>query len=64
MLAFVRKHQVLLTSCFCLFLSLYILTAAARGRLKADPIGPALLWFLRPLQIGVQAPSEKSNRRL
>ena len=52
MLAFVRKNQVLLSSCFCLLVSLYILTAAARGQLKNDPLGPALLWLLRPLQIG------------
>jgi rod shape-determining protein MreC len=54
MLAFLRKNQVLLSSCFCLLLSLYILTAAARGQLKSDPIGPVLLWFLRPFQIGAQ----------
>jgi rod shape-determining protein MreC len=36
-------------------LSLYLLTAGARGQLKYDPIGPALLWFLRPLEIGAQA---------
>jgi rod shape-determining protein MreC len=55
MLAFLRKNQIPLASCFCLLLSLYILTAAARGRLKSDPIGPALLWFMRPLQIAAQA---------
>lgn len=54
MLAFLRKNQVLLSSCFCLVLSLYILTAAARGQLKRDPIGPLLLWFLRPVEIGAQ----------
>jgi rod shape-determining protein MreC len=51
MLAFLRKYQVPVTSCFCVFLSIYIMTAAARGYLKTDPLGPALLWFLRPLQI-------------
>jgi rod shape-determining protein MreC len=54
MLAFVRKNQILLSSCFCLLLSLYILTAAARGQLKSDPIGPVLLWLLRPVEIGTQ----------
>ncbi len=52
MLAYLRKNQVLLSSCFCLLLSLYILTAAARGQIKSDPIGPLLLWALRPLQLG------------
>src|SRR5947209_18974213 len=55
MLAFFRKNQVLLSSCFCLLLSLYILTAAARGQLRNDPIGPILLWVMRPLQIAAQA---------
>ena len=51
MLAFLRKYQIPLSSCFCLLLSLYILTAAARGQLKNDPVGPLLLWLMRPLQI-------------
>jgi len=55
MLAFLRKNQILLSSCFCLLLSLYILTAAARGQLKNDPIGPMLLWIMRPLQIAAQS---------
>ena len=55
MLAFLRKNQILLSSCFCLLLSLYILTAAARGQLRNDPIGPILLWVMRPLQIAAQA---------
>lgn len=54
MLAFLRKYQVPVTSCFCVFLSIYILTAASRGSLKHDPVGPALLWFLRPLQLALQ----------
>ena len=54
MFAFLRKNQILLSSCFCLLLSLYILTAAARGQLKNDPIGPILLWIMRPLQIAAQ----------
>ena len=55
MLAFLRKNQVLLSSGFCVLLSLYILTAAARGQLKQDPVGPILLWLMRPLQLGAQA---------
>lgn len=54
MLAFLRKNQILLTCYFCLLLSLYIVSAAARGQLKSDPIGPLLMWLLRPWQIGVQ----------
>ena len=54
MLAFLRKNQILLSSCLCLLLSLYIMSAAARGQLR-DPVGPALLWTLRPLQLGVHA---------
>ncbi|MBI2088586.1 MAG: rod shape-determining protein MreC [Deltaproteobacteria bacterium] len=55
MLAFLRRNQVLLSSCLCVFLSLSILAAAARGRLRADPVGPLLLTFMRPLQIGAHA---------
>ncbi len=54
MFAFLRKNQVLLTSYFCLLLSLYIVSAAARGQLKSDPIGPVIMWLLRPWQVGVQ----------
>jgi rod shape-determining protein MreC len=54
MFAFLRKNQILISSCFCLLLSLYMLTAAARGQLMRDPIGPALLWLLRPVEIGAQ----------
>ena len=54
MFAFLRKNQILLSSCFCLLLSLYILSAAARGQIKNDPIGPILLWLLRPLQVAAQ----------
>ena len=54
MLAFLRKYQIPLSSCFCLLLSLYILTAAARGQLKNDPVGPLLLWLMRPLQIAAR----------
>jgi rod shape-determining protein MreC len=62
MFAFVRKNQIFLSSCFCLILSLYILTAAARGQLKNDPIGPVLLWIIRPLQIGAQATTRWIDR--
>lgn len=58
MFAFLRKNQILLSSCFCLLLSLYILTAAARGQLKNDPIGPLLLWIMRPLQIAAQTTTD------
>lgn len=55
MLAFVRRNQILLSSLLCLLFSLYILAAAARGHLKADPIGPLLMGLVRPLLIGAQA---------
>jgi rod shape-determining protein MreC len=55
MFAFLRKNQILISSCLCVFLSLYIVNAAARGQLKSDPIGPVIMWLLRPLQVGVQA---------
>jgi rod shape-determining protein MreC len=54
MFVFLRKYQVPVSSCLCVFLSIYILTAAARGYLKSDPVGPTLLWVLRPLQIMFQ----------
>jgi rod shape-determining protein MreC len=54
MFAFLRKNQILLSSYLCLLLSLYIVSAAARGQLKSDPIGPVLMWLFRPLQVGVQ----------
>lgn len=54
MLAFLRKNQVPLSCCFCLFLSVYILTAASRGQLKNEPLSVLLMWILRPLQIAAQ----------
>jgi len=51
MLAFLRRNQVPISSCFCLLLSIYILTAGARGQLKNEPLGAVVLWILRPLQI-------------
>src|SRR5512142_1700343 len=53
MFAFLRKNQVLLTSYFCLLLSLYIISAAARGQIKGDPVGPVLMWLLRPMELGI-----------
>lgn len=55
MLAFLRRNQVLLTSFLCVLFSLYILSAAARGHLRGDPVGPLLLALMRPLQIGAQS---------
>ena len=54
MLAFLRKNQVPLSSCFCLLLSVYILTAAARGQFKNEPLGAVLMFIMRPLQIAAQ----------
>jgi rod shape-determining protein MreC len=54
MLAFLRKNQVPLSSCCCLLLSIYILTAGARGQLKNEPLGALLMWIMRPLQIASQ----------
>ena len=61
MLAFFRRNQVLLTSFFCVLLSLYILSAAARGHLRGDPVGPLLLALMRPLQIGAQLTALKAR---
>ncbi len=55
MFSFLHRNQILVSSLLCLLFSLYILASAARGTLKADPIGPILLGLMRPLQIGVQA---------
>lgn len=54
MLAFLRKNQVPLSCCFCLLLSVYILSAAARGQVKNEPLSAVLLWILRPLQMAAQ----------
>ena len=54
MLAFLRKNQFPLSCCFCLLLSVYILTAAARGQLKNEPLGAVLMFIMRPLQIAAQ----------
>ena len=54
MLAFLRKNQVPVSCCFCLLLSVYILTTAARGQLKNEPLGAVLMFIMRPLQIAAQ----------
>jgi rod shape-determining protein MreC len=54
MLAFLRRNQIFFSSCFCLLLSLYILTATARGQIKNEPVGALLMWILRPLQVAGQ----------
>jgi rod shape-determining protein MreC len=54
MLAFLRKNQIALSSCFCLVLSCFILTLSARGQLKNEPVGVVLMWVLRPLQMAAQ----------
>jgi rod shape-determining protein MreC len=62
MFSFLRKNQIPLTCGVCLFLSLYIMNAAARGQLKHDPVGPALLWVMRPLQVGAEAASDSIRK--
>lgn len=57
MLAFLRKYQIPVSACFCLLLSLYILTVSARGQLKNEPVGAVLMWILRPMQVAAQATS-------
>ena len=54
MLAFLRRNQVPLSCCFCLVLSIYIISASARGQLKNEPLGAVLMWIMRPLQIAAQ----------
>ena len=50
MIAFFRRHQVVFSSFFCLFVSAYIAGSAATGYLKRDPVGPLLLESMRPFQ--------------
>lgn len=57
MLAFLRKNQIPVSACSCLLLSIYILTASARGQLKNEPVSVVLMWLLRPLQIAAQGTS-------
>jgi len=54
MLAFFRKNQIALSSCFCLVLSCWILTLSARGQLRYEPVGVGLMWVLRPMQTAAQ----------
>lgn len=54
MLVFLRKNQVPLSCFFCLLLSVYIMTAGARGQLQNEPLGAVLMWIMRPLQIAAQ----------
>jgi len=58
MLAILRRNQIFFSSCFCLLLSLYILTATARGQIKNEPVGALLMWILRPLQIAGQSTAD------
>ncbi len=58
MIAFIRRHQVLVSSFFCLFLSIYIAGSAARGHLQGDPIGPLLLEAMRPFQLVIRSVAE------
>jgi rod shape-determining protein MreC len=57
MLAFLRKNQIPVSACFCVLLSLYILTVSARGQLKNEPVSVVLMWLMRPLQIAAQSTS-------
>ena len=54
MISFVRRNQVLLSAFLSILLSLYIIAPAAKGQLRADPIGPLLIAMMRPFQTGIQ----------
>jgi len=54
MISFVRRNQVLLSALLSVLLSLYIIAPAAKGHLRADPIGPLLIAVMRPFQSGIQ----------
>lgn len=56
--AFLRRNQIFFSSCVCLLVSLYILTATARGQIKNEPVGALLMWLLRPLQIAGQSTAD------
>lgn len=58
MLAFLRRNQIFFSSCVCLLVSLYILTATARGQIQNEPVGALLMWLLRPLQIAGQSTAD------
>ena len=54
MISFVRRNQVLLSAFLSVLLSLYIIAPAAKGHLRADPIGPLLIAAMRPFQSSIQ----------
>ncbi len=54
MISFVRRNQVLLSAFLSVLFSLYIIAPAAKGHLRADPIGPLLITAMRPFQSGIQ----------
>ena len=54
MISFVRRNQVLLSAFLSVLLSLYIIAPAAKGHLRADPIGPFLIAAMRPFQSSIQ----------
>jgi rod shape-determining protein MreC len=54
MISFVRRNQVLLSAFLSVLFSLYIIAPAAKGHLRADPIGPLLIAAMRPFQSGIQ----------
>ncbi|HEY2990607.1 MAG TPA: rod shape-determining protein MreC [Candidatus Binatia bacterium] len=54
MISFLRRYQVLLSASLSVLLSLYIIAPAAKGHVRADPIGPLLMALMRPLQSGIQ----------
>ena len=54
MISFVRRNQVLLSAFLSVLLSIYIIAPAAKGHLRADPIGPLLIAAMRPFQSGIQ----------
>jgi rod shape-determining protein MreC len=54
MISFVRRNQVLLSAFLSILFSLYIIAPAAKGHLRADPIGPLLIAVMRPFQSGIQ----------
>jgi rod shape-determining protein MreC len=54
MISFGRRNQVLLSAFLSVLFSLYIIAPAAKGHLRADPIGPLLIAVMRPFQSGIQ----------
>ena len=62
MISFFRRNQVLLSAFLSVLFSLYIIAPAAKGRLRADPIGPLLMALMRPLQAGIRATILETKR--